>query len=348
VALIAVPTLAEKPAEDARTAPAGWTPPPGTTVLTGEFLDEGFEGTFPPSGWSEVETAPAPYNWAKDTLVPHSGAYEARIQWTAAYTQDEELIAGPIDLSSASPTDLYFLFWISGSPFWSSNANTEVFISSDGSTWTLVWDALSDLTGTFVWTEVAVDVGAYAGGDLYLRFKYSGTDGADVYLDDVSVGYYTPPVPPLNDTCAGAEANGFLIPAAGPFVLTGNNALASHDYTLSSGSCTGYSATGRDVVWVVDMVPGSVLDVAMTTTGWDDSIYLITDCADPHNTCVAGADAFPDGSVFSYTHLGPFARYYLIVSAYASGVGDFTVTGSLTAPISVESSSWGQVKAQYR
>lgn len=346
VALLAVPAFAEKPAFDARTAPEGWIPRPDAARPAVAFMTEGFEGAFPPAGWTEIELAPAPYNWAQDPS-PHSGTYSARIQWTAAYTQDEILTTGAIDLSTAIPTDLKLAFWIMTNPYWASYANTEVFVSADGATWTPAWDVLSGLTANFVWTEILVDVGAYAGGNLYVMFKYSGTDGADVHLDDVRVDYVTAPVAPLNDTCAGAEANGFFI-LPGAINLTGNNSLALHDYTLSSGSCTGYSATGRDLVWVVDMPTGAALSVTMTTSGWDDSIFLITDCNDPHNTCVAGADEYPDNSFFMFTNAGPPTRYYLVVSAYASGVGDFAVTGLLDAPVSLEPTSWGRTKALYR
>jgi hypothetical protein len=95
------------------------------------------------------------------------------------------------------------------------------------------------------------------------------------------------------------------------------------------------------------MSDGMVIDVTMTTTGWDDAFFLVTDCADPHNTCVAGDDAYPDGSYFQYTHTGVPTRYYLIVSAYASGTGDFWVDGTLTGAIAVETSTWGQIKSLY-
>ncbi len=347
LALIAMPAFAEKPAFDARTTMPGWEPRPEASSPAVAFLTEGFEGVFPPAGWTEIELAPAPYNWAQDPLSVHSGSYSARIQWTAAYVQDEILTTGAIDLSTASPTDLKLAFWISTNPYWASSANTEVFLSSDGTNWTWAWDVLTGLTANFVWTEILVDVGAYAGGNLYVMFKYSGTDGADVHLDDVRVDNIAGPVLPLNDTCALAEANGFFI-LPGAINLTGNNALATHDYSLSSGSCTGYSSTGRDLVWVVDMPSGATLSVTMTTSGWDDSIFLITDCADPHNTCVAGADEYPDGSSFMYTNAGPTTRYYLIVSAYASGTGDFNVTGLLDAPVAIETTSWGRTKALYR
>ncbi|MCK4511704.1 hypothetical protein KAW64_08195, partial [bacterium] len=115
------------------------------------------------------------------------------------------------------------------------------------------------------------------------------------------------------------------------------------------GSCTGYSATGQDVVYYTNLEIGDEFTVTMDTVGdWDDSIYLITDCTDPQNSCVAGADEYPDMSTFTYiaTEAG---TYYLIVSAYSSGVGDYTIfgyNGGSTTP--VEESSWGSIKALYR
>ncbi len=81
------------------------------------------------------------------------------------------------------------------------------------------------------------------------------------------------------------------------------------------------------MVFTLGLEAGESFEVTMTTDGFDDSIYLITDCADDFGTCVAGADAYPDGSYFTYT--APVdQQLFLIVDGYGtSSVGEFTITG---------------------
>ena len=88
----------------------------------------------------------------------------------------------------------------------------------------------------------------------------------------------------------------------------------------------------------------------MTTAGvWDDTLFLVSDCADPQGTCVAGDNRIPDGSSISFVNPGPVtARYYLVVSGYAAGAGEFDVSGAIELVTSVSSTSWGRVKAGYR
>jgi hypothetical protein len=344
IALLAVPAFAEKPVDKARSAPDGYIS--FSNVREGEYMSEGFEGAFPPAGWALTASAPSPYTWYQGA-GPYSGSSDAHVDWTASYTQDEHMDVS-VDLTGAGATDLVLSSWHNGSAYWSGNANTTINISSDGVNYTEVWSMAVDYPASWTWTQAVIDVSAYAGGMLHIRYSYVGTDGADTHVDDVQVGYLAPPPPPPeNDTCAGAEANGYAITPTS-FPLTGDTSAYATDYPLSYSSCTGYSSSGPDAVYFVDMTDGSTISVTMTC-GWDDSIRLITDCADPHNSCVAGADDYPDGSSFSYTHSGATMRYYLIVSGYgSSNYGPFQVDGTFDGAVAIEGSNWGTVKAQYR
>jgi hypothetical protein len=136
----------------------------------------------------------------------------------------------------------------------------------------------------------------------------------------------------------------------GPFNIVADNSLATLDYPLNQGSCTGYSHSGRDLVWIVDLVQNESVTVNMSTVGkWDDTLFLITDCANPEGSCVAGSNAIPDGSVLSFTRVDSgIGRYYLIASGYANGAGVFTLSGQVGSGTAIESVTWGQVKARYR
>jgi len=140
-----------------------------------------------------------------------------------------------------------------------------------------------------------------------------------------------PEPPPVNDTCAGAIA----IERCTSGVIEGDLTWANNDYTpgVYPSSCTGYGALGKDVVYVVDLLAGDVIDLVYSYVGtsFDESLYIITDCADPAGTCVAGADAgHPEDIIWTCTADG---TYYIICDNYsASGGGPFTLTYNVICP----------------
>lgn len=303
---------------------------------------EGFEGAFPPAGWTQVITV-ATNTWMRDVdglyPSPYEGAVAAYIPWQAVETQ-YEVIKFEYKIG---PGEDHLNFASSGSPYWSPYATLTVEI--DG---VEVWNFGTAATETFVYEVFDIDLSAYTGMTVEIAFIYSGMDGADHYLDAVGINEgYTPPPPPPNDLCDGSIG----IPY-GAFDIDGSTNLANDDYNpydyVNYTSCTGYSAAGGDVVYCVDLIQGELFEVTMSTGGlWDDSIYLITDCDDPVNSCVAGDDAYPDGSGFVYTAAAT-GKYYLIVDAYSGG-GDFNIFGfNGGGPSATESSTWGGVKALYK
>lgn len=153
-----------------------------------------------------------------------------------------------------------------------------------------------------------------------------------------------PPPPPANDTCAGAIAIG-----NGAFSIDGDTTSATDDYSPGSGGCTGYGAAGGDVVFTFGLEAGESFEVTMTTDGFDDSIYLVTDCSDPAGTCVAGADLYPDGSSFSFTATED-VQLFLIVDGYgASNNGLFNITGVNGGNVvGNEDVSFSSLKASFR
>ncbi len=316
------------------------------------ILFQGFEAAVPPSGWSRTSTASPPHTWHArvDSTLAHEGIQSAAVDW-ADVPQDEKLTSPSIDLSGVTSGDVRLRFWWWGNPFWAASADFIVSASTDGASWTDVW-RMSDVDGNgFAWHHTDLDVGSYAGGNLRVRFRYVGTEGANLLLDEVAVVSDEPPPPvPANDDCAGAVSSATAIPS-GPFALDADNTLAGNDYPLAMpGSCTGYTHSGRDLVWIADLAQGETLNVTMTTVGgWDDTLFLVSSCADAAGTCVAGDNAIPDGSHLSFTRTAAgTGRYYLIASGYADGGGTFHLAGNLGVGSSVETVSWGRVKAMYR
>ncbi len=141
-----------------------------------------------------------------------------------------------------------------------------------------------------------------------------------------------PPPPPANDTCEGAIA----IERCTSGVIDGDLTWALGNYTPGDypSSCTGYGALGKDVVYVVDLLAGDVISLVYSYVGtsFDESLYIITDCADPAGTCVAGSDGgHPEDITWTCTADG---TYYIICDAYSStGGGPFTLTYDVTCPL---------------
>lgn len=94
------------------------------------------------------------------------------------------------------------------------------------------------------------------------------------------------PLNPPNDTCVDAIA----IPVPGSGLLQGNTCFSHDDYDPWAPSCTGLPAGGRDVVFQLDLAPGDIVDLTYRQTTANASVYLVTDCSDVSNSCVAGAD----------------------------------------------------------
>jgi len=178
------------------------------TSSTALLLSEGFEGAFPPAGWTFIQNNVAE-TWHQETLSVHTGTYSATCYYDPALNpQDEWLITPPLDLRASTNTQLSF-WWLMSynwgvSPF--DNYDLNVYISTDSwGTSTLLWN--EDSMGAFsdwVWYDTSMgtplDLSAYDGLDnVQIGFQYAGTDGAQLSLDDITVTATTSalgPVPP--------------------------------------------------------------------------------------------------------------------------------------------------------
>jgi hypothetical protein len=183
-------------------------------------------------------------------------------------------------------------------------------------------------------------------GTFYVGFAGYSSSYTGIYKGFINC--QAPEPPPVNDVCAGA------IPIqCGSFSLAGSTVWATNDYTpLASGSggCTGYTALGKDVVYLLNVAAGDSVHIVYTTTA-DGSVYIITDCSDPIGTCVAGSDATLSGQAetLDYTFAAA-GLYYLILDSYGTDTsGTWTAVGDLICHIvPTDRVSWGKVKTIYR
>lgn len=159
------------------------------------------------------------------------------------------------------------------------------------------------------------------------------------------------PTPPSNDTCLGA-----IKLDCKDFTVAGTTAGAFNDYTPTltpPTGCTGFTANGADVVYLVTLPDGGSIDLVYTSSA-DASVYLVNDCVSPSDAaCVAGADLTFAGEpeTLSYVNTSGSAQtLYLILDSFGTGsFGTYTLTGRLSCPpVPVQATTWGSIKAIYK
>jgi Fibronectin type III domain/Abnormal spindle-like microcephaly-assoc'd, ASPM-SPD-2-Hydin len=141
---------------------------------------------------------------------------------------------------------------------------------------------------------------------------------------------FTPPAGPMQqdvhalagDTCAAATV---INPAALPFFDEATNVGAGNDIDPGAGACA--PGPGADVVYSFTPSVSDRYTVGATplTSSFDVSLYIVTDCANPATTCVAGtnARAFGKGETLS-AQLNAGTHYFIVVdNAQATGEGAF-------------------------
>ncbi|MGB8657418.1 MAG: choice-of-anchor J domain-containing protein [Candidatus Zixiibacteriota bacterium] len=161
------------------------------------LLTEGFEGTWPPTGWSIIQndynTNYYPCWWSQQSVYYHTGAYSAGLWWDY-YDQNEWLITPEFSVAGACT----LTFWTYGYEGSTYGDHYYVKASTDGgSNWDVLFD-LSTLTGN-AWNyynypyHIALD--AYAGKNVKLAWHAYAIGG--LYwawlIDDVSVMSYATP-----------------------------------------------------------------------------------------------------------------------------------------------------------
>jgi hypothetical protein len=124
------------------------------------------------------------------------------------------------------------------------------------------------------------------------------------------------------DNCLSATV---INPATLPFSQDSTTDGAANDLDPGPGGCT--AGLGPDVVYsFTPTVTGSyTIGVTPLDQGFDISLYVVTDCADPAGSCVAGTNAqgFNRGESLSVT-LNAGTQYFVVVdSPSQNGSGSF-------------------------
>lgn len=160
------------------------------------IANEGFEGAFPSSGWTLLDTSQdgCEFLWDDDSYRAYNSAWAA---WPAngganalypsgsAYPPNASswMVYGPFDLSTASSAETWFTLWREIEP-----AFDGLFfgVSSDGVNFNGVW-----WDGTADWQDQGIDISAFVGDSTVWVAWYFGSDSSVQYegpwVDDIEV-----------------------------------------------------------------------------------------------------------------------------------------------------------------
>ncbi|MCK4414146.1 MAG: hypothetical protein KAY32_11425 [Candidatus Eisenbacteria sp.] len=201
----------------------------------------------------------------------------------------------------------------------------------------------SDNYGDGVAEQIALDLAA---ATYIIVVEGWMDDDIDDYT--LTVTCSAPPEPPVNDQCDGA----ILIERCTTGLIEGDLAEAVDDYNPGEypESCTGFSAHGKDVTYELNLLAGDIVHLSYADAAgasFDESLYIVTDCSDPENTCVIGSDA-GEPEVIDWT-CDADGTYYVICDAWGTDTGGaFTLDYDIECPVTpTDESTWSTVKGMF-
>ena len=311
-----------------------------TSVFGGRAVFEGFEGAFPPAGWTHGITNTT-NTWQQLSDSPYEGLYSAYIRWdevsdqneTLEFTQFVDVTGGEYNLS----------FWMAGSIGYSWDLNASETVEING---TEVFDFDTSVTvGYMVYDRYDIDLSAYDGTTVTITFRYEGTDGDAHYIDAVMVddgtGYVLPDIS-FCDLVQDAEGTG---------IFTGNTCDGQNlVYDLG---CNYWTDNGLEHYYGVTVAPGGSFTATVIHES-DTAAWILGNCSAPLGMyeCLDHADDTYTGEaeVVSYTNdTGSVQVVYIVVDSWSTdSCGDYTLDFQGTDAVANEVMSLGEVKSLYR
>ncbi len=141
--------------------------------------------------------------------------------------------------------------------------------------------------------------------------------------------------PTPGDDCANAAA----LPTTLPVIVSGDTTGQTDDYATGGGDCPGMGNgegnNSPDVVYELTPTADATYVFVYTPTGYDGSIYIVTDCADIGNTCVGGSESgdAPNDEETLAAFLTTGTTYYVIIDGGWGGQqGGYTLSVDTCTP----------------
>ncbi len=181
---------------DGESAPATVTVVVNPDVVINQFpWNEGFEGTFPPMGWMNVDNDGDTYKWVEYTEdgAAHAGAKcvasASYINNVGALTPDNWFITPKIDLPTYGANQAAVLrFWVAAQdPDWPSE-HYSVMISTTNTNIASFTSVFSETIQSGDWVQKSVPLTNYSNQNIYIAFRHHDvTDMFMMKLDDVMI-----------------------------------------------------------------------------------------------------------------------------------------------------------------
>jgi minor extracellular serine protease Vpr len=238
----------------------------GQTII----LQEGFDGSFPPSGWQQ-QILNSSYTWFRGNpqnynfnQIDPGSQYSALCPWVAQ-NQNEWLITPSFSLGSGSAS---IEFYAGHSHQYLTNATLKLHISTNGgSNWTQLWTAENDGQG-WKWRQKIIDISAYSNQqNLKLGWQYIGNDGDLVGIDGVKLlGFVTDVNDDVNQVYSFALDQNYPNPF-NPNTVIGYQLPVSGNVTIKV-----FDILGREVATLIDEYkPAGRYEIEFSPTGGPES-----------------------------------------------------------------------------
>jgi uncharacterized protein YegP (UPF0339 family) len=258
------------------------------------------------SGWTTADEDGDGNNWAATPGQGVGGSTTAQSEsWNgAAYTPDNWLISGAIDLSTAGASTLLDFWRKAQDQTWPAEKYT-VYLSTSGNT-------VADFTGanghiilpqeTVMaddWQKRSISLASYTGGTVYIAFRHHDcTDMFRLNIDDVEI-------------YENATVDGGITAFVAPNNDGGCSLTATEDVTVTIFNYGGAALTGFDVSYTINggaavtetvtasIPPASSIDYTFTQTADLSSLgYYNFDV-----TLTIASDANADNDTWSVQHI---------------------------------------------
>ena len=304
-----------------------------------DFVDEGFEGDFPPDGWAVIHLGPA-WQWQRSSLFHNTGIYCALIRDGAVgQYQDEWLVTPALDFSTLVAP---YLSWYEGESRWLTNGEDHyIMVSTTSQTDPAAYSEFYHMTPAthtingFGNDPFILDLADLAGEEtIYLAFRYTGDDADWWRIDDVRVyeqhdrDIYALAVTPDGEHF---EAGEIVTPQA----MFRNDSVGSETFDVTFEVFESGTLIESESTTVNDLPPGETvtLDFAEFTVA-GGNLYELRATSEldgdefPYNDSASGwVDTYsqqrvPVGLLFTNSGCGPCVSVNQALDAYLPGQGD--------------------------
>ena len=211
------------------------------TILSAQTINEGFEGTFPPTGWTIqspdggsgwmdtlVGTTPIP-GWTGGviTACPNGGLSLAYCSWNTggASSNDQWLITPQI---TNVPANYSISFWMKKYFAYADAVNIKVSSTNNSVasfTSTLAAINFTNAAGDSGWISYELNLSAFVGQSIYIGFQETVANnvdnGAAIFLDNVVVGQSSS----INELSSKIYTNLYPIPTKNSLTIESSNVI---------------------------------------------------------------------------------------------------------------------------